>query len=82
MVNTALIQDIIAEEGRLHELPDLIRDGRNQYGMQTFDQCILEQFKEGLIEYEVAKINSSNPSEFDLAIQGITRGGAETGKDD
>ena len=82
MVNTALIEDIIAEEGRLHELPDLIRDGRSQYGMQTFDQCILEQFQEGLVEYEVAKINSSNPSEFDLAIQGITGGGAETGKDE
>jgi len=82
MVNTALIQDIIAEEGRLHELSDLIRDGRSQYGMQTFDQCILEQFREELIEYEVAKSNSSNPSEFDLAIQGITSGGADTGPDD
>ena len=82
MVNTALIQEIIAEEGRLHELPDLIREGRNQYGMQTFDQCILEMFQEGIVEYEVAKIYSSNPSEFDLAIQGITSGGAESGKDD
>lgn len=77
MVNTALIADIIAEGGRLHELPQLIQDGRSQYGMQTFDQCILQQYQDGLIEYEVAKINSSNPSEFDLAIQGITAGGAE-----
>lgn len=80
MVNTALIADIIAEEGRLHELPQLIADGRSQYGMQTFDQCILQQYQDGLIEYEVAKINSSNPSEFDLAIQGITGGGADDGK--
>jgi twitching motility protein PilT len=78
MVNTALISDIIAEEGRLPELHHLIHEGRSQYGMQTFDQCILEQFQEGLIEYEVAKANSSNPSEFDLAIQGITGGAAET----
>jgi len=77
MVNTALIADIIAEEGRLHELPQLIQDGYSQYGMQTFDQCILQQYQDGLIEYEVARINSSNPSEFDLAIQGITGGGAE-----
>ncbi len=80
MVNTALIADIIAEEGRLHELSQLINDGRSQYGMQTFDQCILQQYRDGLIEYEVAKINSSNPSEFDLAIQGITGGGAEGGE--
>ena len=80
MVNTALIADIIAEEGRLHELTQLIHDGRSQYGMQTFDQCILQQYRDGLIEYEVAKINSSNPSEFDLAIQGITGGGAEGGE--
>jgi twitching motility protein PilT len=82
MVNTALIADIIAEEGRLHELPQLIQDGRSQYGMQSFDQCILELFQEDLVEYEVAKTNTSNPSEFDLAIQGITGGAAETASGD
>ena len=80
MINTALVSDIIAEEGRLGELIELIHDGRSQYGMQTFDQCILDLFQTGLVEYEVAKSNSSNPSEFDLAIQGITGGAAETGR--
>jgi twitching motility protein PilT len=60
----------------------LIQDGRSQYGMQTFDQCILELFQEDLVEYEVAKTNTSNPSEFDLAIQGITGGAAETSTGD
>jgi twitching motility protein PilT len=78
MINTALAADIIAEEGRLYELPQLIEDGHLHYGMQTFDQCILEQFQADLISYEVARVNSSNPSEFDLAIQGITGGGTET----
>jgi twitching motility protein PilT len=77
MMNTALISDIIKEEGRLAELPKLISEGRSQYGMQTFDQCILEHYQDNLISYEVAKANSSNPSEFDLAIQGITGGAAE-----
>lgn len=77
MRNTALISDIIAEEGRLGELHKHMADGRSQYGMQTFDQCILDLYQEGLIEYEVAKFNSSNPSEFDLAVQGITGGAAE-----
>jgi Tfp pilus assembly pilus retraction ATPase PilT len=45
--------------------------------MQTFDQCILGHYRNDLITYEVAKFASSNPSEFDLAIQGITAGGAE-----
>jgi twitching motility protein PilT len=77
MVNTALIADVIAEEGRLGEIPEIIADGRSQYGMQTFDQCILDLYREGMIEYEVAKYNSTNPSEFDLAVQGITGGAAE-----
>jgi len=83
MKNTALISDIIREEGRLSELPKLIQEGRSQYGMQTFDQCILEHYQNDLISYEVAKHASSNPSEFDLAIQGITGGAAEhsAGKD-
>lgn len=82
MINTALISDIIAEEGRLNELIQVIHDGSTQYGMQTFDQCILDHYQNDLIEYEVAKSNSSNPSEFDLAIQGITGGAAETHNQD
>ncbi len=81
MINTALIADIIAEEGRLAEIPQIMQDGRSQYGMQTFDQCILDHYREGLIEYEVAKAATSNPSEFDLAIQGITGGAAESNSD-
>jgi len=82
MVNTALIADIIAEEGRLHEIPQVIHDGRSQYGMQTFDQCIFDHYQNDLIEYEVAKAATSNPSEFDLALQGITGGGADRGSSD
>jgi len=77
MMNTALISDIIREEGRLTEIIKLIQEGRSQYGMQTFDQCILDHYRNGLISYEVAEYTSSNPSEFDLAIQGITAGAAE-----
>ena len=78
MVNTALVQDIIAEEGRLSELVKVMADGRSQYGMLTFDQSILDLYEQGLIEYEVAKFNSTNPSEFDLAVQGITGGGTDS----
>ena len=77
MTNTALISQLIREEGRLTDIPKLIQEGRSQYGMQTFDQSILEHFRNDLITYEVASHASSNPSEFDLAIQGITAGGAE-----
>ncbi len=81
MIKTALITDIIREEGRLAELSALIEEGTTQYGMQSFDQCILELYERGVIAYEVAKSNSSNPSEFDLAIQGITGGGTEASGD-
>ena len=81
MVKTALIADIVREEGRLGELFNLIAEGQSQYGMQTFDQCILDLYQRGIVAYEVAKSNSSNPSEFDLAIQGITAGGTEASGD-
>ena len=48
------------------------RSSKVQYGMQTFDQAIMGLYKRGLISFEEAMINASNPDDFDLRIKGIT----------
>jgi twitching motility protein PilT len=45
--------------------------GTSQYGMQTFDQSLYDLFQQGLITYETALENASNPDDFKLKIQGI-----------
>jgi len=40
--------------------------------MQTFDQSLYDLLQQGLISYEVALENASNPDDFKLRVQGIS----------
>jgi twitching motility protein PilT len=42
-----------------------------QYGMQSFDQSLMNWYKKGVISYESALYYATNPSEFALRIQGV-----------
>ena len=55
----------------------LMEDGREAYGMQTFQQHLQDLVTTGMVEYEVAKSAAPSPSDFELAIQ--TLGGGEFG---
>jgi twitching motility protein PilT len=52
-------------------IPELIADGTIQYGMQSFDQSLMNWYKKGVISYENALYNATNPSEFALRVQGV-----------
>lgn len=54
--------------GRLPDITDLIRKGRDLYSMQLFDQHLLDLTNSGLISVEAAIYASSNPDEFERAL--------------
>ena len=70
--------------GRLSEVPDLMRKGRDLYNMQVFDQHLLDLVNAGLVSYEAAIYASSNPEEFGTQPQynGVTGGGFESSRSD
>jgi twitching motility protein PilT len=68
MVVTGTIRDCIRDPERMVEIPDLIEEGREPYGSQSFDQHLLELVREGLVEFDVAKAAANNPSDFDLKV--------------
>ena len=76
MVVTPTIRDLIVE-GKLAEIHDYIADGKEQYGMQTFDQHLAELVKSGEVEYGVALAAASRPSDFDLQMRML--GGSSSG---
>jgi twitching motility protein PilT len=39
--------------------------------MQTFDQSLYDLYTQGLVTYETALENASNPDDFKLRVQGI-----------
>jgi len=72
MVSTPLIKDYIIDKEKTKDIRDAIADGVSQYGMQTFDQCLLRLFNQKLITLEEALRRCTNPDDFQLKLKGIS----------
>lgn len=71
LINTAAVRDQIRDMTASLNIPDLIKEGTVQYGMQSFDQSLMGWYSQGVISYESAMFYASNPSEFALRVQGV-----------
>ena len=72
MIGTGAVRDCIVQPDKTMNISELIEMGHIQYGMQTFDQSIMRHYKNGLISFEDAMANASNPDDFDLRLKGIS----------
>jgi twitching motility protein PilT len=77
MVVTGTIRDCIRDSERLVEIPQLLEEGREPYGSQSFDQHLLDLVREGLVEFHVAKAAANHPSDFDLKVNFYGQDGGE-----
>ncbi len=77
MVTTARIRECISDKDRTKEIADAIAKGFTTYGMQSFDQSLMQLVKQELVTYEEALKNVSNPDDFALRFRGI--GGTSDG---
>jgi twitching motility protein PilT len=73
MIVTATIKDLILDQNRTSEIREFIADGREQYGMQTFDQHLMELVQEDVVDYDSAVAHASNPSDFELQMKTFRR---------
>ncbi|HET7586052.1 MAG TPA: type IV pilus twitching motility protein PilT [Gemmatimonadaceae bacterium] len=80
LVNTAAVREQIRDMTKSLNIPDLIKEGTVQYGMQSFDQSIMQWYSHGAISYESALFFATNPSEFALRAQGVA-GSSDTSWD-
>jgi twitching motility protein PilT len=71
MVSTSRIRECIAVAEKTAEIRDAIAVGHSSYGMQTFDQSLMALYRRGLITYEEALAQSTNPDDFALKVRGI-----------
>lgn len=72
LVSTGSIREAIMDPDKTMSIPDFIEQGAIQYGMQSFDQAIMNLYRDGTISYEEAMTQCSNPDDFDLRVKGIT----------
>ena len=73
MVATPTIRDLIRDRNRVAEIKDYIEEGRDQYGMQSFDQHLMELVEDETVTFETAKAAASNPSDFELKLKTFRR---------
>ena len=71
LINTAAVRDQIRDMEKTLNIPDLIREGAVQYGMQSFDQSLMSWYSKGTISYESAIFYATSPAEFALRVQGV-----------
>ncbi len=71
LINTAAVRDNIRDPEKALNIPELIKEGTVQYGMQSFDQSLMHWYQQGKISYEAALFYSTNPNEFALRVSGI-----------
>jgi twitching motility protein PilT len=65
LMKNARIESLIADS-RDSEITDAIAEGKDIYGMQTFDQALLDLYKNGKISEEEALVNASNASDLKM----------------
>ena len=69
MICTPEIRDLIRDRSRVGEIKDHIADGRDQYGMQTFDQHLIDLVEGNVVTFEAAKAAATNPAAFEKELE-------------
>ena len=71
MISTGRVRELIDDQEKTSQLRDTIAKGYTTYGMQTFDQALMDLVKREVISYDEALRQSSNPDDFKLKFSGI-----------
>jgi twitching motility protein PilT len=72
LLATGRVRELIEDKDRTKEIPDAIAQGHTTYGMQTFDQSLMWLYRSGLVSYEEALRQATNPDDFALRVSGIS----------
>src|SRR5216117_4291180 len=65
LICTGEVRELINDASRTADLPDYVREARDEYGMQTFDQHLMELVADELVTYETALTATTDPAQFE-----------------
>jgi len=69
MIVNAAIRELILDPEKSSDINAMIAGGREQYGMQTFDQALLNLLDQQLITAEEAIKNASSPNDMKVTLR-------------
>jgi twitching motility protein PilT len=78
MVTTARVRELIEDADRTREIHDAISQGKDPYGMVSFDQSLIDLVQRKLVTYEEALHHSTTPDDFALTFRGVSGGGSNS----
>jgi len=70
LVSTGRVFERVLDPDETDSIADVIAEG-GYYGMQTFDQSLVQLVKEGIVSEEDARRSSTSPHDFMLALRGV-----------
>src|SRR3989441_1651910 len=73
MIGTDTARDLIKDPSLTSELHAYIRDARDQYGMQAFDQHLVDLVAGEVVTYETALAAATDPAHFAQQLRGQPR---------
>lgn len=71
LIANEVVKETILKSDNFDVLKDTIRNSRNTYGMQSFDQSLLGLYQQGIISAEEALKHASKRKDLELAMQGF-----------
>jgi twitching motility protein PilT len=77
LVASARVRELIETPERTREIRDAIAQGKEPYGMVSFDQSLIELVQRRLVTYEEALRHSTTPDDFALAFRGVSGGSGQ-----
>lgn len=71
LVNNARVRQMIENPEKTADIPIALAESSDTFGMQSFDQSLMELLTKDLITVEEALAQSTNPDDFKVHLQGI-----------
>jgi twitching motility protein PilT len=72
LIGTLTVQRCIEEPARTGQLGQVIAEGRDTYGMQTFNQSVIDMYLRGMLSYEEARRGATSPTDFEVEVERLT----------
>jgi len=72
LVGTRTVRDFIDQGKAFKDIHNLIEEGRDQWGMQTFDQALYDLFKAEKVKKEVALSFATSQKDLKLRMDGMS----------
>ena len=72
LINNPRVREMIEDPAKTGGIHQAIEEGQSAWGMQSFDQSLMELLNRDMISYQEALLHSARPEDFRIRHEGIT----------